>query len=82
MWNLKYDKNEPIYKTETHSQTKRTDLWLPRGRGEGRRMDWEFGVGRCKLLHLEWINTKILSYSTGNYIQFPVINHNGKEYEK
>ena len=21
-------------------------------------------------------------YSTGNYIQYPVINHNGKEYEK
>ena len=29
----------------------------------------------------EWIN-KILQYSTGNYIQYPVINHNGKEYEK
>ena len=24
----------------------------------------------------------ILLYSTGNYIQYPVINHNGKEYEK
>ena len=32
MWNLKYDINEPIYKTETDSQTQRTDLWLPRGR--------------------------------------------------
>ena len=21
-------------------------------------------------------------YSTGNYIQYPMINHNGKEYEK
>ena len=30
---------------------------------------------------IEWIN-KILLYSTGNYIQFPEINHNGKEYEK
>ena len=44
-------------------------------------MDWEFGVGRCKLLHLEWIN-KVLLCSTGNYIQYPGINHNGKEYEK
>ena len=25
---------------------------------------------------------KVLLYSTGNYIQYPVINHNGKEYEK
>ena len=45
-------------------------------------MDWEFGVSRCKLLYREWINNKILLYSTGNYIQYPVINHNGKEYEK
>ena len=26
MWNLKYDTNEPIYKTETDSQTQRADL--------------------------------------------------------
>ena len=45
-------------------------------------MDWEFGVGRCKLLHLEWLNNKVLLYSTGNYIQYPVINHNGKVYFK
>ena len=45
-------------------------------------MDWEFGVGRCKLIHLEWINNKVLMYSTGNYIQSPVINHNGKKYKK
>ena len=32
MWNLKYDTNEAIYKTETDSQTQRTDLWLPRGK--------------------------------------------------
>ena len=33
MWNLKYDTNELIYKTEIDSGTQRTDLWLPRGRG-------------------------------------------------
>ena len=27
-------------------------------------------------------NNKVWLYSTGNYIQYPVINHNGKEYEK
>ena len=54
-----------------------------RGSGEGGRgMDWEFGVSRCKLLHLEWIKNKVLLYSTGNYIQYPRINHNGKEYLK
>ena len=44
-------------------------------------MDWEFGVSRCKLLYIQWINNKVLLYSTGNYIQYPVINQNGKEYE-
>ena len=82
MWNLKYGTNELIYKTETDSQTERTDLWLPRESWGGRGMDWEFGVGRRKLLHLEWIHNKVLLYSTGNYIQYSVTNHNGKECEK
>ena len=37
-------------------------------------MDWESGVGRCRLLHLEWINNEVLMYSTGNYTQYPVIS--------
>ena len=36
---------------------------------------------KWKLLHKEWINKKVLLYSTGNYIQHPVINQNGKEYK-
>ena len=54
------------------------------GKGEGDRggMNWEFGISRCKLLYIEWTNNKVLLCSTGNYIQYPVINHNGKEYEK
>ena len=43
---------------------------------------WEFGISRCKLVYIGWINNKVLLYSTGNYMQYPVINHNGKEYEK
>ena len=31
------------------------------------------------LSHQRWINNKVLLYSTGNYIQYPVINHHGKE---
>ena len=30
----------------------------------------------------EWINNKVLLYSTGNYIQYPVINHDEKEKNK
>ena len=36
-------------------------------RGEN-GVDWEFGVSRCKLLHLDWISNEILLFSTGNYI--------------
>ena len=46
--------------------------------GQGGVMDWEFGISRCKLVYTRWINNKDLLYSTGNYIQYPVINHNGK----
>ena len=41
-------------------------------------MDWEFGISQCKLLYREWINNKVLLYSTGNCIQYPTINHNEK----
>ena len=40
-------------------------------------MDRECEVSRCKLLYREWIDNKVLLYSTGNGIQYPVINHNG-----
>ena len=80
--NLKYDTNELIYETEADSQTYRTELWLLRGRGGCRKMDWKFGVSKCKLLHIEWINNNVLLYSTGKYIQYPGINHDGKEYKK
>ena len=42
--------------------------------GGGER-EWKLGVGRHKLLHLEWISNKVLLYSTGNYIQFPGTDH-------
>ena len=50
------------------------------GGGEG--MDWKFGIIRYKPVYIERMNNKALLYSTGKYIQYPVINHNGKEYEK
>ena len=50
------------------------------GRRVGRE-EWEFGINRGKLLYIRRIN-KVLLYSAGDCIQYPVINHNGKEYEK
>ena len=48
---------------------------------QGGELDWEFGMSRYKLFYTGWIN-KVLLYSTGNSIQYPVINQNGKEYER
>ena len=33
----------------------------------GSGMHGEFGIGACKLLHLEWMGIVVLLYSTGNY---------------
>ena len=57
-------------------------LVVARVEGCAGRVDWEFGDGRCKLLYVGWIHNKVLLYSRGNYIQHPMINHNGKEYGK
>ena len=79
MWDLKYDTNELINDTKTGQ---RTFSWFLRGSRDGGGKDWEFGIIRCKLLYIGWINNKVSLQSTGNYIQYPVINHNGKAYEK
>ena len=43
---------------------------------------WEFGISRCKLLRIDWINNEVLLNSTGNCSQSPEINHNGEESKK
>ena len=75
--NLNHDTNEPIYRTNRITDKKNrlvVDKWVG--------IHWEFGVSKSKLLYREQINKKVLLYSTGNYIQYPVINHNGKRYKK
>ena len=39
-------------------------LAVAKRRGGG-GMDWEFGISRCKLLYIEWINNKVLLYTQG-----------------
>ena len=41
-------------------QTPENRLMVAKGEGVGSGMDWEFGANRHKLLHLEWIDNKIL----------------------
>ena len=47
-----------------------------------RAVEREFGISGNTLSYTEWMDEKILLYSTGNYIQCPVINHHGKEHKK
>ena len=74
----KFDTNEPIYKIETDSVTWRATCGC-QGKGAGSGMNGDFEVGRCKLLHLEWmwISNQVLLYSTGNYVQSLGVDHDG-----
>ena len=47
-----------------------------REKAEGRSRSWGLAVNG------EWINSNVLLYSTRNYIQYPIINHNGIDNEK
>ena len=40
-WNLKYNTNELIYKTETDSQAQKTNLWLPKEKGRDKLGVWD-----------------------------------------
>jgi len=42
--------------------------------GEG--INEEVRISRHKLLYKTQINNKVLLCNTGNYIQYPVVNHN------
>ena len=53
-------------------------LMVAKGEEGGSGMDGEFGVGRYKLLHLQWISNEVLLYCTGNYIQSLGIEHDGR----
>ena len=77
MWNLKYDTNEPLH--ETNRITDRVQIGGCYGEVAGGEREWEAVVGRCKMLHIVWIK-KVLLYSTGNYSQYTVINHHGKDF--
>ena len=81
MWNLKQDTNKLNLWNRNGLTDIENRLVVAKGEVSGGGMDWEFGVSRCKLLYIEWINNMVLLYSTGNYIQYPEINHNGKQYK-
>ena len=73
--------NLPTKQKQTHRHREQTSGCQGQGWGEGGK-DWEFGISKCKLLYIGWINNKVILYSTGNSIQYPVIIHTGKDYLK
>lgn len=73
--------NLPTKEKQTHRH-RLTDIDVRLVEEAGAGMDRKRGVSRCKPLHTEQKNNKVLLYSTGKYIQYPVVNHNGKENEK
>ena len=82
MQNLKYNTNKPV--TETDSQTEE-DIVFKEGRGMqgwGREESGVWNWQMQTITYIERINNKVPLPSTGNYIQYPVINHYRKDYEK
>ena len=54
-------------------QTHRHREQIVLAKGDGGGMDWESGISRDKRLYVEWINNKVLLFSTRNSMQYPVI---------
>ena len=74
---LKHGTNYSIYKKKQITDME-SRLAVAKGEGGGNGIYREFGVGRYKLLHLEWISNGVLLYSTGNYIQSLGVEHDGR----
>ena len=73
--------NEPINKTEIEPQMQKTNLWLPRGKGQG-EINWETGIDIYTILYIKQITNKNLVYSTGNSTQYSVMTYMGIESKK
>ena len=56
---------------ETDSQRENRPV-IPKWRENKERKTGSLGFSSCKLLYTEWINSKVLLYSLGNYTQYPV----------
>ena len=59
----KGEKKEIISKKEKKGKKKK--IGVNQGGGGGGEVGWEFDIGRCKRVYIEWINSKVLLHSTG-----------------
>ena len=71
--NFKFIGKKKREKKKTHRHGQQTCGC--KGKGGGRGMGWEFRVNRYKLLLLEWIDNVVPLYSTENYVQSLVMEH-------
>ena len=60
MWNLKYNTNELLYETETLTDIENILVVVKGGWRRRGGKNQEFGMSRCKLLYIGWINSKAL----------------------
>ena len=80
MGNLKYYTNELMYEIETLTDIENR-LVVAEGQGKLGKDGLGVWVQQTQIIYRERIKKGLL-YSTGNYIQYPVINHNGKNMKK
>ena len=64
MWNLKYNINEPIYKTNRPTNAENKLMTISKGESGG-GMSQEFGISRHKLLYIKQIDNKVLLHMQG-----------------
>ena len=75
MWSLKYNTDKLIYKSET-------DCCGCQGGGWGREGLRVWDQQLQTIIYRMDKHQRPIVYSTCIYIQYPMINHSGKEYEK
>ena len=64
MWNLKYNINESIYKTNRPTNAENKLMTISKGESGGGTSQ-EFGVSRYKLLYIKQIDNKVLLHMQG-----------------
>ena len=75
--------DELMCQVEIETQPQRKNVWIPRGKGGGRR-NWEIGIDTYTLLILciKQTTNENLLYSTGNSTQYSVTTYMGIESKK
>ena len=74
-------RNLPMRQKQNHRHREQTgSCQRVGGWRKDRAEGWD--LADISFFYIEWINNKVLLYSIVDYILYPVINHNGKEYEK